>query len=548
MAGIQVGGLASGLDTNSIIESLMEIKAQSLEVIEDKKARYQSNLSGISQLQSRVQTLYDLVEDMGDSDELITRQSTSSNSSAVSISAGSSASIGSYQMNIYQLATQHKVASQGFTDQDTTPIASGTGTFDFSVGSESFSIDVDDTTTLQDLADAINEETDSVSASIINDSSSSSPYRLVLTSSETGTDNEVKFGTNDTTLDFQNKRIEDAVASSENQFDGSVTSSGTYTGTDNKSLMVKITQAGALGSAKYKVSEDGGITWSDNEFTTSATASSVYQSEDEGAQIAFGAGSQDFAEGDSFSIDLFNPDIQEAKNAIFDVDGIAISQSSNTVEDVIEGLTLTLNETTESVVSLAVKDDTSSAKSKIEEFVSAYNSIISYIDTSTDYDSESGVASPLFGDSTTRTVTNTLRRALSPSLNLGDMDRLYELGITTARDGTLEIDYEELDEVLDEDMDSVVKFFSGDDENDGFATKFYDSLENLMDEDTGIFARREDTINGLIDSINDDIEDKETRMDKEEEILRKQFTSLETLMSTYSSQSSFLTNQLSSLS
>ncbi len=123
--------------------------------------------------------------------------------------------------------------------------------------------------TLQGLRDAINTANAGVTASIINNGSGANPYRLVLTATSAGSANAVQITQNGTNLDFTNKKVGTVYAYASNSYSGNVyTDSGNYyTGTDNKSYIVKVTTAGATtgplaSRAQYAYSTDGGITWS----------------------------------------------------------------------------------------------------------------------------------------------------------------------------------------------------------------------------------------------------------------------------------------------
>ena len=87
-------------------------------------------------------------------------------------------------------------------------------------------------------------------------------------------------------------------------YTGTATSSGTYTDLYGKQYVVEITTGGAVGVARYRVSEDGGATWGpDDAFATSTSPTPVYESADLGVRIAF-SDSGTLAPGDRFSIDV----------------------------------------------------------------------------------------------------------------------------------------------------------------------------------------------------------------------------------------------------
>lgn len=91
--------------------------------------------------------------------------------------------------------------------------------------------------------------------------------------------------------------VGEAYSAEGNSFDGTVTSGGAYTGTKNKTFVLKVTAGGSLGSVKYVVSEDGGKTWGDEQ-----TGLSSPVNVGDGITLTFNAGTEEMAEGDIFYV------------------------------------------------------------------------------------------------------------------------------------------------------------------------------------------------------------------------------------------------------
>jgi flagellar hook-associated protein 2 len=470
MATSSVSGLASGIDWADIISQLMEIERRPITLLESKKSNYEERLSVWQDINTRLLSLKTEADSLKTASNFIQRTASSSDEDILTASATSSASAGTYSVTVNQLALSHKIAAQGWADTDTTAVYSGggSGSFSFSVGSgDEVTVTVDQDTTLADFRDAINVAEGGLTATILNDGSATNPYRLILTAEESGQDNTITISANDTDLDFSTKAIEAAAADSGNTFDGTVTSSGTYTGTTNKSYLIEITTGGAVGVAQFKVSEDGGVTWgADNAYTTSGSATSIFDelnSSDEGVDVAFGAGTQDFAVGDRFTIDVFNPLIQDARDASIEVDSILMTKSSNTVTDVIDGVTLNLlSADSGSTVSVTVSNDTTEVVSAIQGLVDAYNNALSLIDQQFQYNPDTETSGgPLSGDATLRNLQQQLRSIISTSIEglSGDYVVLSQLGIKTGSDGQLSVDESELSEALADDFEGVSRIF-----------------------------------------------------------------------------------------
>ena len=129
--------------------------------------------------------------------------------------------------------------------------------------------------------------------------------------------------------------IHNAIANSSNNADytGSATSSGAYTGLYSKQYVVKITTGGAVGAAAYTVSEDGGVTWGpDDAFTTSTSATQVWNSTDQGVGIAF-TNFGTLTTGDRFTIEVsrYNGDEHDMEIAIGSSAQMKINLTGTTV-------------------------------------------------------------------------------------------------------------------------------------------------------------------------------------------------------------------------
>lgn len=153
-----------------------------------------------------------------------------------------------------------------------------------------------------------------------------------------------------------------------------------------------------------------------------------------------------------------------AQDAIFSINGLSINSSENTVNDVIDGVDLTLKDVTGAIpISLSIAEDQASVKEAITDFVGAYNSFIETVNNLTSYDSETGRAGALQGDFSARSITSQLRQVLTNAVEgFGEttFSSLSEIGITTQADGTLNVSSGDLDAVLASNFDEIVGMFA----------------------------------------------------------------------------------------
>ncbi|PIE60798.1 MAG: hypothetical protein CSA31_00160 [Desulfobulbus propionicus] len=132
--------------------------------------------------------------------------------------------------------------------------------------------------------------------------------------------------------------------------------------------------------------------------------------------------------------------------------------------------------------------------------------------------------------------------------NSGNFIALSELGFETQKDGTLTVNDETLSTAVNENLESVVSLLSGDGEKGGLAAQFTQYLESMTNSTTGMLAGRKESINSGIDRIDDRIEMMEMRLAKRQATLESQFAAMEQLVSSMNSTSSYLTQQMTSIS
>jgi len=186
MSVVSFGGLASGLDTASIVQKLLAIRHQPIDRMQSRIAGLNTRKAAIEGIESRVKDLLAAAQALDTPDEFNSLAATSSDESLLTASTGTSATGGSYDVVIQSLAAAQKERSQGF---DTVSDSVGTGTFSITVGGTTTDITmVDGSSSLADLKDAINNSDAGVHATILYDGSETGGYHLLLTADDTGTE------------------------------------------------------------------------------------------------------------------------------------------------------------------------------------------------------------------------------------------------------------------------------------------------------------------------------------------------------------------------
>lgn len=190
-SGISFSGLGSGLDIQGIVTQLVNAEgAPQQQILTNRQTAFNTTLSALGQLKSSLSSIQTAVDAFQNLDTFRTRTATVSNSSILSASAIPGTALGTYQVEVDQLATAQKMASAGYASATSTV---GSGTLNFTVGSGSFSVSVAATDTLTNIRDNINAATGNtgVQASIINvdNGSGGTVSKLVMTALNTGTSN-----------------------------------------------------------------------------------------------------------------------------------------------------------------------------------------------------------------------------------------------------------------------------------------------------------------------------------------------------------------------
>jgi flagellar hook-associated protein 2 len=445
MATITIGGLATGLDTNKIIDQMVALERRPLDALQTQRETATTRQQALQTFNAKVLAFLTAVDGVRDGDEVIARAATSSDTTVLTAKAGAGASVGTTSLTVLGLARNAiATAANGKTSASAT-VATGAGSFVFRVGSgDAQTVAVDATTTLQGLATKINALDAGVSASVVNIGTAASPdYRLRVASTDTGV------------------------------------SSNLTIVTDNTTLGVAVTQT--------------------------------------------------------------------ALNASFSVPGFAdpLAREHNTFDDVIPGVTVSLA-AIGGPVTVAVATDVEGATANVQKVVNAFNDIVNFVAdesrvTQDPSKSDHGVvAGPLAFDGTIKNILSSLHAVVSGAASgVGDLTILAQVGITTARDGTLAFDSAKLATALTADSGAVASLFGGKGTVGGVGDRLHDYLTNLT-KSGGLVTIDAKTVTDQIAVIDEQLAAGQRHLDDFESSLRATFTHLELLVANLQTQSGYL--------
>lgn len=246
----------------------------------------------------------------------------------------------------------------------------------------------------------------------------------------------------------------------------------------------------------------------------------------------------------------------------FSIDGLVIERSSNTVDDVIDGVTFDLTnvhaegETTR----VSVTEDLDKAAETLEKFVEQYNSTQGFITTqlSVGDPSVSGnKTGTLSGDGTLMRLQSSLRSMVTSRETHGtSLNGLQALGVTVDRSGVASFDREVLETQVKEKPNEVKDFFSSSTtipgeagaedsvERNGFSTDMRSLVNQYISSSNGVIKTRQDTYDRMIRDVNDRIDRFDERLEMRKERYIRQFSALDTAMMQAESQMNTMLGQL----
>lgn len=236
---------------------------------------------------------------------------------------------------------------------------------------------------------------------------------------------------------------------------------------------------------------------------------------------------------------------QAASDAAFKINGIAGTSSTNTVSNMLDGVTLTLLKTTvaDTPTTITVsKNKTAALTSALNAFIKSYNTAKTTMSSLGAYNAETKTASTLTGNSTLRMAQSQVR-SLVFNTTLGGTStyqRLSDIGVSVALDGTMSLDSAKLATAVEADYSSVANLVAK------VGTGFKKGLDGLIGT-SGTVTSATDSTNRLIKDVQKREEQVATRLTAIEKRYRAQFTALDSLIAGMKQTSTYLTQQLANL-
>ena len=348
------------------------------------------------------------------------------------------------------------------TNLDTISI-SGTKQDGTAVGAYNFTITDKATTTVQDLLTNIETNFDLTTGSVVIDSAG----KIQINDNYSGDSQlSIAFVESAGLLDFGTYAADNNVANGDKIFLTGTDSTGsavtgTFTITDTNvdtidGLLTQIETVFGLGASSATVDVNGQIIITDDSAGDSQLSVTIQTDN-------AGGGTLDFGTVD-ITTEGYGMESTAGQDVKVVIDGVAVTRSSNSIDDVIAGVTLDIarvDVTDFSTVNITISRDTDSIKGKVNEFTDSYNEIMENINQHFAYNEETKKAGVLSGESTLRTIKSIIQNTISNAIPLlpADSNSLPLIGITSDKYGKLSVKDSTFLTKINSDFNAVKRLF-----------------------------------------------------------------------------------------
>jgi flagellar hook-associated protein 2 len=233
------------------------------------------------------------------------------------------------------------------------------------------------------------------------------------------------------------------------------------------------------------------------------------------------------------------------------VDGVDVYKPSNTVTDAVQGITLNLLKPTTGTDKLTLGRDTDKVRKAMDDFVNAFNAVHKQLTNLTSYDASTQTGSLLTGDATANAIDSKLRGMLSGSVSNGvaGLSSLTDIGIGFEKDGTLSVNTDRRDKILNDPTKDVKKLFvKTDDKTVGLAWLVNDGVSKMILGTGATINQRVDSLKADVTAIQKRKTSETSRLQDVQDRYTKQFSALDTVIASMNKTQQFLTQQLAALS
>ncbi len=542
-------GLGSGVLTSSVIDKLKNAeKASIIKPIQNKIKFASQKKQALDLLSSLMTTLKASTSSLAN-DTIFLNRTVNGNNSGISVTAQAGTAIQNFNISNVILATDNVLESGSFASKDAL-VATGAGSLNININGKDYTINYDATTTLSTLKQSINDIAGKdVTASILQ--TGNNTFSLIVKSDATGKDQNITITDNGGGLNtaLYSKTYKSGAFASNTASVSAIAGNATLT-VGTTTTTINYTAGMTLYQLRDAINNDANL-------KGKAVASIVQESPGNFKLVINPIGTEDgqnvtivdnsaglnaaLTTGATNTSGTMN-EVQSAHDATFDYNGISLTRSSNTISDLIVGVTVKLKSNGASA-NISISQDREPIAKELKNFVNAYNSMIKELDSMTTADIKKGTRGVFFGDSNIRN----LGREITKLINASDVNgnSLANFGVEILRNGQLKFNRASFDAQMDKDPENVRKFFSGATLNDmGIFDKLDNKLNDYTKASTGIFAILGKGIKNEQDSLDKSYKNAMNLLNKRYDTLTQRFIAYDSLISKLNAQFSSLKMQI----
>jgi len=488
MSVIQLPGLLTGIDTSKLIGQLMQLERRQLDLYTQRQSVWNGRKTALSSIDAKLESLRSAARALADANKLRAYSTVSSDTDIVTAEASQNAFEGSHTVIVNQLANVERwvhTAGKEYTEDSVEA-----GIFIYSSNHQERVITTTDDTTLEDLVGLINNDANNpgVTANLLyyNDS-----YHLVLNGNNAGSDYEIQINSSNTevwqaasplTVGSEGAARTDTITKLD-QFSGTlfgdeyITISGKLHDGTEVSQNLAVNENTTLGHVVEEINDlfagtatatlvNGQIRLTDHTSGDSQMVLSLAYNDGSGTTTLNLPAISRLTEGGSIDATLAGfaaadfTETQSAQDSQIKVDGYPpgagdwITRSSNTIDNVIQGVTLHLHDT--GTIQVNQTRDVASVKGKLDAMVAAYNAAVTLIKEKTGYNDSLKTAGILMGDSVVSSIANDFRMPLLRQtsgfvVNVDSFLMPAQIGLELDGDGTISLDSGAFNDAIVED-------------------------------------------------------------------------------------------------
>ncbi len=571
-----ISNLLTTQGINQLIQSYTSIETKRrITPLSTKKDSYSTKNKAYSTLESKLNSLYDLLKDLkatGSSSQFTYKAATTSDSTFLDATATSSAGVGSYNIRVNQLAKSDIAISK---DIDTSSSSANTlgitdGTYEFTIATGdgstgqytshvkvTLSASDSNQTIMEDIRDAINTD-----KAVVESTAKSGSY----TGGSTSFDIDIN-GTTTTITDSGGGTYSDLIDRLVSQINSNVDGVTAEKVTSGTSYQLKLTVDNAddyisiTHNSGYDLVSDLGIGVTKEKGASGIVTASVYSPSTGKSQfsitskktgldyrikelsdttgtalnvLGLNLGTSRPTYDQSTSPDTpgyLYSDVTSANNQLnakLTFNGVDVQRNSNTISDLATGVTFTLKSvmsSSDNTVNVNVANDVTTIKSKIQDFINKFNDVYTYIKNNSLDDN--GVRGPFLGDSLPTSLrTSMINYAYEEvtGLTSGALTKLSEIGISFDSSSGLSItDSTTLEDKIKNKNSEVADLFNS---TNGIANKLYNLIDPYVGVD-GYLQNYQDSLDSNISYLNDRISAIQKQIDKSANTLRDKYEKMQ---------------------